>query len=1143
MTSPFTSFWLGMLFGVAVLAQDTGSITGTLRDVTGAVIPGANVALRNSAQGSVYKSISNSDGDYLVAGLPAGRYDLSISIKGFQGYEATEIVLRVAQKARVDVVLVVGQMTSTITVAGGELAQVQTQSSEVSGSVTGKQISQLVLNGRNFTQLVPLMPGVSNQTGQDEGTVGISGNVAFSVNGGRVEYNNWELDGGGTMDTGSNHTLNVYPNIDAIAEVRVLTSNYGAQYGRNGSATIETATKSGTTAFHGDLFEFLRNEDFNARNFFAAERPSYKKNDFGYTFGGPFFIPRLYNRKRDQTFFFWAQEWRRERVPAQVFNQQVPTDAERAGDFSDICPGPDCPINRETGQRFPNDRVPVDPNAEAMLVLFPHANRGSGAESFFQAAPVAPTNWRQELMRVDHNFTNRVRAYARYVHDSWDTITPLNGSFPTVQSSWLGPGVSAVAHLNVNASPALLNEFIASYTTDHLLITTTGDAARPSSMTMTSFFNNGFGGRLPAVGIFGNTAYEGGFGEFPSVPWRVSNPTYTLRDQLTRISGRHNMYFGAYAVMAQNNVPAPFPAINGILVFTSFSPVSTGNAFADFLTGRIASYSQTNVQLKYYNRWKIVEPYFQDDWRVSPHLTLNLGMRVSLFGTYREKYNQAYNFDPHFYNPADAPAIDVDGSATQQPGALVPGVGNPFDGMVQCGRNGVPVSCMKGHLFNPAPRVGFAWDPSGRGKTSIRGAYGLFYEHTNGTEGNTASLLGQPPAVLSPTQYNIVGYTHVGGEGLSFPPNITAIPTAAYWPYMQQWQLGVEHEILKGTVAGVSYVGSKGTHLTLQRDLNQIPTLPSSLNPYGPGQAMTGADCATQTVNGNPVAGPAAVNFAVACGYNPAPLRPFTGYNVIAKLENQANSSYNSLQVSARRTLGRLNFSLAYTLSHSIDDSSDGHDINFVDSYDLRRTRASSNFDQRQILNISYVYDLPFFQAAGMRHSLLGGWQISGVTSYSSGMPLSVYNGVFGDNAGVANGTGSGSYVDVIGDPNAKPPVREVAGIPGPLLYNPNAFAAPRGLTFGNAGRNFLRGPSRTNWDIGLFKRFAIHENTGFELRAEAFNVFNHTQWSSIFLGATCYGGPDHSAGDPSCIAASAFLHPTGAHNPRILQLGIKFLY
>ena len=241
--------------------------------------------------------------------------------------------------------------------------------------------------------------------------------------------------------------------------------------------------------------------------------------------------------------------------------------------------------------------------------------------------------------------------------------------------------------------------------------------------------------------------------------------------------------------------------------------------------------------------------------------------------------------------------------------------------------------------------------------------------------------------------------------------------------------------------------------------------------------------------------------------------------------------------------MGRLNFSLAYTLSHSIDDSSDRYDINFVDSYDLRRTRASSNFDHRHILNISYVYDLPFFQAAGMRHSLLGGWQISGVTSYSSGMPLSVYNGGFFDNAGVANGTGSGSYVDVIGDPNAKPPVREVAGIAGPLLYNPNAFAAPRGLTFGNAGRNFLRGPSRTNWDIGLFKRFAIHENTGFELRAEAFNVFNHTQWSSIFLGATCYGGPDHSAGDPSCIAASAFLHPTAAHNPRILQLGIKFLF
>src|SRR5208282_4395557 len=279
---------------------------------------------------------TNSEGDYLVGGLPTGNFNLSITASGFQKFEATGIVLQVSQKARVNAVLQVGPITNEITVQGSSVAQVETQSSELSGVVTGKEISQIVLNGRNFTQLVTLVPGVSNQTGQDEGTVGVAGNVAMSINGGRTEYNNWEIDGGDNMDNGSNATLNVYPNIDAIAEVRVLTSNYGAQYGRNSSGTIETVTKSGTKSFHGDLFEFLRNDDFNARNFFQDNVPEYKKNDFGFTIGGPVYIPGVYNRNKDKTFFFYSEEWRREVVPGGTFNQQVPSAAERMGNFSDV---------------------------------------------------------------------------------------------------------------------------------------------------------------------------------------------------------------------------------------------------------------------------------------------------------------------------------------------------------------------------------------------------------------------------------------------------------------------------------------------------------------------------------------------------------------------------------------------------------------------------------------------------------------------------------------------------------------------------------------------------------------------------------------------------------------------------------------
>jgi len=1145
--------FFGLVFLAATgLAQNSGSVTGTARDATGAVVPGAQVILSDSQKGISLKTSTNSGGDYLIAGLPTGTFDLSITAKGFQKFEATGIILQVAQKARVDAVLQLGQVTSEITVQGSQVAQVETQSSEMSGVVTGKEISQIVLNGRNFTQLVTLMPGVSNQTGQDEGTVGVAGNVAMSINGGRTEYNNWEIDGGDNMDNGSNGTLNVYPNIDSIAEVRVLTSNYGAQYGRNASGTIETVTKSGTKSFHGDLFEFLRNDDFNARNFFQDNVPEYRKNDFGFTVGGPVYIPKVYNRNKDKTFFFFSEDWRREIVPGGTFNQQVPSAAERQGNFSDVCPAagagvnktgfPDCPVNPTTNAYYPNNTVPVNINAQNLLPLLPLANQPN---NYYNAAPALPTHWREELFRVDENFSEKMRMFVRFTHDSWSQIQPTptwgNGaSFPTVQTNFVGPGVSMVANLTANISPTLLNEFTFSYTTDHIFFNAIGPVQRPSSETMTGLYPNGFGGLLPAVGVSGGIGYDtSGFAlDTGYFPWNNANPTYTYKDQVSKIIGDHNVYVGFYFVAAQKNEQNT-PYIQGILGFDNTSPVSTGNAFADFLTGQIGSFNQTNVKTKYYNRYKILEPYVQDDWRVTKKLTLNLGLRISLFGTYREKLMQAYNFDPAVYNLASAPQLDINGTVTGQSGAIIPNSGNPFTGLVQCGTSGIPAGCMKGHLFNPAPRVGFAYDPFGDGKTAIRGGYGVFFEHTNGNEGNTESLEGSPPLVLNSTQYNVVGYTNIGGGGVSFPLGVNSIPRQAVWPYVQQWNINIQRQIMTGTVMTLAYVGSKGSHLSLQRDINQLVPITQAQNPYHPGQAMTQADCDSGTVNGVAPTGPAAIQFNVACGSSPDPYRPYRGYGTITSLEPEANSAYNSLQIAVRRHIGRLNFDLAYTWSHSLDDSSDRYDGNFVDSYDLQRTRASSNFDQRHILNLGYVYDVPFFTKRGFAHTVLGGWQLSGLVTFQTGTPFSLSDGLF--NAGVGNGTGAGSYLDIVGNPNAVVQNNAV-GVVGPLLYNPAAFAAPEGLTFGTSQRNALRNPRRTNFDMGLFKHFEIRENTGFEFRAEGFNVFNHTQWNGVNSGTSCFGA-DFNAGDASCLANNNFLRPGGAHNPRILQLGLKFLF
>ncbi|MGA9256534.1 MAG: carboxypeptidase regulatory-like domain-containing protein, partial [Candidatus Sulfotelmatobacter sp.] len=428
----------------AASAQDTASITGTVTDSSGAAVPNAQIAVKNAEHGINRTGMTNDSGDYLFASLPIGSYDLIVTAPGFKKYEAKGVVLRVAEKARINVPLEVGTISTEVVVQGSEVAQVETQSSDLGNAVTGKEISQLELNGRDFTQLVALSPGVTDQSGADEGEPGAS-TVAFSINGGRTEYNNFEIDGGDALDNGSNQTLNVYPSIDAIAEVKVLTSNFGAQYGRNGSGTVEVETKSGTNSFHGDLYEFLRNDAFNATPEFETSVPAYKKNDFGFTIGGPVYIPGHYNANKQKTFFFWSEEWRRELTPASGFfsSTPVPTMAERGGNFSDVCPAsgttfqtsdsagfaggsydPNCPAaspgatvtDPNTGlpvqlyNIYPGNQVPIANAAvvNALEALIPEPNISSGAlgsgvlDTWF-ATPTLPMHWRQELFKVDQN--------------------------------------------------------------------------------------------------------------------------------------------------------------------------------------------------------------------------------------------------------------------------------------------------------------------------------------------------------------------------------------------------------------------------------------------------------------------------------------------------------------------------------------------------------------------------------------------------------------------------------------------------------------------------------------------------------------------------------------------------------------------
>ena len=1065
--------------------------------------------------------------------------------EGFKALQVKDIAVTSREiRSLGQLALQVGEVRESVSVTA-EGAAVQLSSAERSGVLTGSQINDIALKGRDFFALLQTIPGVVDTNASRETTSNVAGSGIY-INGNRDNQKNVSVDGIVAMDTHSNGSLSFQPNMDSIAEVKILTSNYQAEYGRNSGGAITAIVKSGSKEFHGSGYDFYRHENLNANNFFnnrtATPKSPYRYRISGYTLGGPIYIPRTFNTNREKFFFFWSQEYTGVKTDYGSRFVNVPTELERNGDFSksfdvngSLIPVAD-PL---TGQRFAGNMIPknrINALGQSILNFFPLPNyTDPDPRNLYRwnlrSVYSGNTPRRNDILKVDVNLTPTLRMYYRYGRDTDNTVQPWGGKAGSVNYV-LSPvfvdryGNGNLFHVTKTFSPTLINEVGFATSKVHRDF----DYTDPSAVARTKMGNppqwyqdtNFKSDRIPTVnfgGLPANTIYTGNTSDFPN-PYR--DPVYTITENLSAVHGAHSFKVGLY--IERTHVESPAGNYLGSFNFgrDTNNPFDSGNGFSNALLGVVASYTESAKRIYARQQFWNTEWYVQDNWRVTKRLTLDLGLRFSHIPPIQELDKQGANFDPSLYNAGKAPALyvpardaagrrvakdPVSGNLALAPliGLYVPGTGDPANGMAVGGLNGYPPGMYTRPWVNLGPRFGFAYDLFGTGKTALRGGWGWSYD--TGQNNPVSATIGNPPVSYSPTLYYGALDTFAQSGGAIGPSDLTSMLGRHHLADTMSFSLSLQHQIW-GTVIDTSYVGSQSRHQFLRRMVNPITMYsrfdPANMDPTQPGRPLPD-------------------NF----------FRPIKGYGNMFVYEHIGNSNYNSLQIAANRRFTRgLQFGMAYTFSKLLGYASADGDVLSPYFSPRQRNYGRLSFDRPHTLVVNYMYDLPRLgRKLGSKPAgwLLDNWQVSGITSFISGAPFTPgFSTVDGQDI---TGSAEGARINVTGNGNLPKGDRGFY-----QNFNTSAFARPALRDFGNAGVNILRGPGTNNWDFNLSKRVPLFSEARFvQFRTELFNAWNHTQFSGLFT--TARFDATGKQVDSNFGAYSA------ARTPRVIQLSLKVVF